>query len=307
VGDLLGGLSLGLLPWTLFLPGVAARLWRDRRDLSPGDARVYLLVWIAVVFVFYAIAASKRSVYLLALYPAVALLLGWWWDEQCRETPAAAGSPERWLLRLLPVVCRLLAGAAVLLLLVVLVEGFGVAVLQRVQGWLPPSAQPFVPWVSALMRNQRWPLLGLLLLMAAASYACARAARAANWRGVFAGVCATFAAAIIAVRLTILPGIAQHQTLRGFMEHVRHVVGPNGTLLFHKTFDYQAVFYWNGHIGTYDGPLPAGSRRYLLMRHKHWERLPQPVREQYELVSFPDDADHQTPDRLVLIRRVGAQ
>src|SRR5205823_3454138 len=82
-----GALLLNVLPWTLFLPGVAARLWRQRRDLTSTDARVFLLLWIAIVFGFYAVSASKRSVYLLALYPAVALLLGWWWDEQRGASP----------------------------------------------------------------------------------------------------------------------------------------------------------------------------------------------------------------------------
>ncbi len=90
---LLGALLLGLLPWTLCLPAVATRLWRDRLGLTVRDPRVFLLVWIAVVFAIYAVATSKRGVYLLGLYPAVALLLGWWWDERSRSR----GGEDGWL------------------------------------------------------------------------------------------------------------------------------------------------------------------------------------------------------------------
>src|SRR5206468_815358 len=64
VGYLAGTLLLGILPWTVFVPSLMVRLCSARGTITRRDARVYLLLWIAIVFSFYAVAASKRGVYL---------------------------------------------------------------------------------------------------------------------------------------------------------------------------------------------------------------------------------------------------
>jgi 4-amino-4-deoxy-L-arabinose transferase-like glycosyltransferase len=298
---LLGALLLGILPWALFLPGVAARLWRQRRELTQHDPRVYLLVWIVVVFSFYALAASKRGVYLLGLYPAVALLLGWWWDEQSRATP----DEERWLARLLPLVGWPFLVAVALVFLAALLESLGAPVCATAQRWLPPDAQGFAPWIGETVRTSRWPLLGALLLAGASLYACIRAARVARWMGIFAGLFVTVAVAVVLVSQIILPGIARHQSLRTFMADVRQVTGSTGELFFYKTFDYGAVFYSQAHIATYEGSWPAGAPRYLLMQQAQWEQARATAGAQYERVAVPSEEQPAAPERLVLIRRVG--
>ena len=297
---LLGALLLGLLPWAVFLPGVGARLWRQRRQLSRHDPRLYLLVWIAVVFGFYAVAASKRSVYLLALYPAVALLLGWWWDEQYR----APVEDERWLARPLPFLGWVLMGLLGLTLLTVLLESLGAPILATVQRWLPLSAQPFAACLSETMRTQRWLLLGLLVTAVGSLYACIRAARAARWMEVFGGVFCTAAALIMSVCQVLLPGIAQQLSFRDFMREVRQVVVPGDELLFFHAFEYGAVFYWQGHIPRYEGPWPTGAPRYLLVEKEEWDRMLPSVGNQYEQVTFADGTQ-ATHGPLVLIRRIG--
>ncbi|MGH7786110.1 MAG: ArnT family glycosyltransferase, partial [Candidatus Binatia bacterium] len=106
VGYLAGVLLVGLLPWTLLLPSVAGALWRDRSTLQRGDARLLAVVWSLVVLLPYTLAASKRGVYLLPLYPAVALLLGWWADRLVLEGRTSGWlsgvvAPLLWLLALL--------------------------------------------------------------------------------------------------------------------------------------------------------------------------------------------------------------
>lgn len=67
-----GVLAVGFLPWTLLLPGIAKRLWRNR----PDDISLYLVLWVAVPFVFFTLSRSKMSEYLLPVYPALAILAG---------------------------------------------------------------------------------------------------------------------------------------------------------------------------------------------------------------------------------------
>jgi 4-amino-4-deoxy-L-arabinose transferase-like glycosyltransferase len=298
-----GALLAGLLPWTVLLPGVVARLWRRRTEMSLRDARVYLLVWIAVVLGFYSVAASKRGVYLLSLYPAVALLIGWWWDEQ-RNPEADA---QRWLARLLEVLVWPVLAVAGMVLFGVLLEALGVPLGATAQRWLPAEAQPFAPIVSATIRGAGWALLGCLTVAVAALYSAIHAARRVSWRGIFAATFVSVAAVMIAVQQVVMPGIARALTLRSFMADVRQVVGATGYLSFYKTFDYGAVFYWRGHIPTYEGSWPAGAPRYLLMSQAEWEQMKESAEGQYERVTFPDDGNMNGAESIVLVRRVGEQ
>jgi 4-amino-4-deoxy-L-arabinose transferase-like glycosyltransferase len=299
---LLGALLLSLLPWTVFLPGVGVRLWRQRRQLSPHDPRLYLLVWIVVVFGFYAVAASKRGVYLLALYPAVALLLGWWWDEQRH----ASAEEERWQARLLPFFGWTLIGIVSPTFLTVLLEGLGAPLFGTVERWLPGDAQPFVPCLSETIRAQYWLLSGLLLAAAISLYVCIRAARAARWMGILGGVFCSAAALIMSVSQVLLPGVARQVSFRDFMREVRQVVAPGDELFFFHTFEYGAVFYWQNQILPYEGPWPNGAPRYLLVEKEEWERIRSSADDQYEEVTFADGTK-ATHGPLVLIRWIGQQ
>jgi len=68
----------GMLPWSLMLPQALAKAMRKDRDAGRGLSR-YLVVWVFAVFVFFSLATSKLSTYILPLIPAAALLLGRYW------------------------------------------------------------------------------------------------------------------------------------------------------------------------------------------------------------------------------------
>ncbi|MBI5155043.1 glycosyltransferase family 39 protein [Candidatus Poribacteria bacterium] len=65
-------------PWALLLIPLGARLWRERRDLSPGVVSV--LGWFLPPFLFLCMATGKRQSYLLPLMPALALLAAYYLD-----------------------------------------------------------------------------------------------------------------------------------------------------------------------------------------------------------------------------------
>ena len=303
---LLGALLLGLLPWTICVPGVVARLWRDRRTLRVDDARLYLLVWIVVVFAFYSFSASKRGVYLLALYPAVALLLGWWWAEQSQTGQPA----ERWLTAVLEVVNWTLLAVVGILLIVTLVEALGAPILTALQGWLPAPARPYAPWISEALRAQRWLMLGALSLATLALYAGTRTARSANWLGIFATLFVTVVALTACVRQVVLPEVGRRESWRPFMKDVGEVLGSEHDLFFYNTYDYGAAFDWqvlrHTHILRYEGPWLEGPA-FLLLQEADWERVREAARQFYEPVVLPSDANFRGAERLVLVRRLPAQ
>ncbi len=119
--------TTGFLPWSLFVPGAVALAWQAwRRSRSgPGDAAaaadalaaggaglpapfLFSLSWFVTGFVFFSLSTGKRGAYLLPLYPAAALLVGWVWARAIAE-----GRGSRWL----GVPTALLAGVAVLVAL----------------------------------------------------------------------------------------------------------------------------------------------------------------------------------------------
>ena len=66
-------LATDLLPWNLVLLWAAVRWWRGEREDTIGR---FLHTWWIVIVVFFTIAYGKRGIYLLPLYPAIALLAG---------------------------------------------------------------------------------------------------------------------------------------------------------------------------------------------------------------------------------------
>lgn len=62
----------GLFPWMAFLP-LSRAGWRELR--SGTAAERFLLCWIAVILVFFSISHSKLPLYILPIFPALALLI----------------------------------------------------------------------------------------------------------------------------------------------------------------------------------------------------------------------------------------
>ena len=103
-----GEFTAGFLPWSLFVPGAFALAWlawRGARDdlrraraaaggASAGPPAPFLfpLCWFVSGFVFFSLSTGKRAAYLLPLYPAAALLVGWMWARAMAE-----GRGSRWI------------------------------------------------------------------------------------------------------------------------------------------------------------------------------------------------------------------
>jgi 4-amino-4-deoxy-L-arabinose transferase-like glycosyltransferase len=71
-------LAIGLLPWTgVFLWRLKAA-WRDAATDTSGFCWArFCLVWSAFILVFFSISDSKLPSYILPIFPAAALILGW--------------------------------------------------------------------------------------------------------------------------------------------------------------------------------------------------------------------------------------
>ena len=80
----LGYLPLDFLPWTVFIPAALLAAWRDGELKRVGRR---LLGWIAFPVLFFSLIASKRNLYILLAYPALAMLVAAAWPAMARLSP----------------------------------------------------------------------------------------------------------------------------------------------------------------------------------------------------------------------------
>jgi len=84
-------LLLGILPWVVSLLPALWRAWA--RDAQVRfQPRRFLLLWCAVVFVFFSASQSKIGSYILPMFPALALLIGAYLASAGRQIALAQGA-----------------------------------------------------------------------------------------------------------------------------------------------------------------------------------------------------------------------
>ena len=234
----LPALAAGLLPWTpvVIAALVAAARHRDaRRDPRVG----FLLVWAAVVFVFYSLASAKRSVYLLALYPAAALLTGWWWERL-----SAAPVAPAWLRGRAAQAVAVAAGVVVIApLLVVLLEAIGIEPFTLVGPLLHPKDRANLPLVQGIIDAQLIVILFVLAFMLGTVVALHRAIAGGRPAGILVAT-ALFAITLWSLVFSVFqPPLARARTLKPFLAEVERR-SAGAPVRFHTgTFDFGAAFY----------------------------------------------------------------
>jgi len=202
---------VGLLPWTPLLPLGASAFAGDARRHEPTALAA---TWSVVVAVFFGVAASKRSVYLLPLFPALALLAG---AAVQRDTGVRI---RRWVVRATVVYVPalvLLAAAAV-----GLAAGLDPTLL--IGRWLEPTDALGAEGLAGAAREAapRVLLVATGTLFGAA--ALDRARRRADWRTFVLVLGAMMAVWTILFDTVALPAIARTRSLRSFMTRVDRVV-----------------------------------------------------------------------------------
>ncbi|MBI2999074.1 MAG: glycosyltransferase family 39 protein [Deltaproteobacteria bacterium] len=65
----------GFLPWSLFLPAVLHSFWGRRSEEGKAE-RLFLIVWVATILIFFSLSRNKLGTYVLPAFPPLALLTG---------------------------------------------------------------------------------------------------------------------------------------------------------------------------------------------------------------------------------------
>jgi len=204
-------LLAGILPWIVSL-FPALRRAGTRLPTANFQPQRFLLLWCAVVVVFFSVSSSKLGSYILPIFPALALLIGRYLASADRRVAAA----QAW-------------AAAVL--------GAGIAAaspqaMSLAEPWLPPELLAgYVPW------------------LAAAGLALAVAALLSAWFCLRGRVTAATTALAFGGLLTAQLALSGHEQLSPtysayhIVQKIRTQIRPDVPFYFVDTFDHTLLFY----------------------------------------------------------------
>jgi 4-amino-4-deoxy-L-arabinose transferase-like glycosyltransferase len=255
----------GMAPWSLFLPGLGIFLFRQRRRLAEKEL-LYPLVWFGAVFVVLSLALGKRSVYILPLYPAVALLFGAWWSDLSAGTAAASG----WAKAAALIVAAFFAGVGV----TIAAQAFGLDVVAAAPRFLRPRNRDGLMLIGELLSRHRATLLvcGMVSVAGAGFLICE--ARRNAWNGVVLSLAMVLMICLSAIQSTFHPAFAANYSFRPFMARVREKTPARTPIVFYRTATKAAGFYARAYLPSFQ-PLarPAAPPYYLLLWEDEWQTL----------------------------------
>jgi 4-amino-4-deoxy-L-arabinose transferase-like glycosyltransferase len=276
-------LLAGFMPWTPVALIALVQAIRRPRRLEPRLG--YLLAWFLTVLIFYNLPQSKRGVYLLALYPALAATIGLYLGDAITHPSLTA--------RLTRVIARL-SGAAFVLIGMAAMVGLGLVyysptTLNRI---LAPI-QIIVTALPLALRNNVTHYLpiaiALPIILAALGLFLLRARPRAD-KIVFA-ITGALVAVALAVNLIVQPALANSLTVKDFAAAVNQTAG-GGPVGYFGTVDYAFAFYSGRDLNLINGRDPSPPA-YVVCSDDGLRLMPTAMRSQYTVIltSHPTDLD----------------
>jgi 4-amino-4-deoxy-L-arabinose transferase-like glycosyltransferase len=79
-------IMLGMMPWTLLLPGLLRQIWRRSQSPEPSGSLSFLMLAFGWCVLFFSASGCKRPSYILPAMPLLALALGAYLDRLLMQT-----------------------------------------------------------------------------------------------------------------------------------------------------------------------------------------------------------------------------
>mgnify|MGYP005833914803 CR=1 FL=1 len=213
-------------PWIFFVPSAVMYGWHKMRRGETMNLR-FPLLWFSGTFVFFSLISGKRSLYLMPLYPAAALLMGRFWYDVITE-PASTIRVSR--SPLLTISCYLLFGALAIssiTLGVLMGIGGNSALLQEFD--IDVKTVPLYPLLAILGLGG---MAGLLLTL--------KKVRAVF---LFSLIIVVMWAGFIFTVRDIFPAVNAAKSARPFCDRIKNRVKPHDTLVAFR-FDPESFNYF---------------------------------------------------------------
>jgi 4-amino-4-deoxy-L-arabinose transferase-like glycosyltransferase len=273
---------VGLLPWT----PIVSLAWAAPRTPTTALAAA----WAVTGGLFLALATSKRSVYLLPLYPALALLLA------AGMTAAGGHGGARGIARrgacAYPIAFSAIAIATAALAL-------GVDVAAPIRPHLKPDDAAGALALAAAARGAAPALLLLAACTAAAAVAAEHARRADAWPRLALVVAASFVVWTAFFNGVIHPAIGRGRSVREFLARVGTIVPPGTPLHARFPPDPAVRFYAPGDLVPWPDDRAAGG--YVLLWEDEWLGIRDARGEPLDVVAV-SDSTRSRRGHLALVR-----
>lgn len=313
----LTALLTGMAPWSLLLPAALAGLVRKGGSQNSPAALGFLLCWALGTIVLFSLAGSKRPVYILPAYPALALVLGHWIAGLLGGHEA--GKFALWSVR---VTVWLISAVIALLAAVVVLETAGLSLLDAIEPFLNANDAANLPAVISALRAEPLVMLGWALATALLLVWLARATRRAAWSQAFPTLALLVAMTAAVPVLTVQRELARGQSLASFVRAAAPAVGRERLFFYrpgeeraevagsvHRIFEtmhYGAVFYARRSIPVLDSPgeFPEAGPYWLLAGETTLAGLVQdgPPTVSFSVMSRHDWGGNVGREALLLVR-----
>ncbi len=295
------------LPWSLLF---GFGLWHFAGQAPVREKGVLVLLWWLATVAFFSVAAGKRTVYLLPLYPAVALFAAeWGWAH----VPGQAKPLAPWLRAGLILI-------AISLSLATLLAAASIAL-----GWLTAESAA----VELLFGDDKWKSVArfirfvaeqpgygttLLAVVCGCGLGAVWTATQGRWQ--------TSLWLVLCLLLLTTAGLSpctrayakEFKALTGFAAHISRTVGTEQPIFFYTPQPYSSEFDEFSQVYFYLGrpvPLAACAEQpdfsrcrpgYYILRERHWRPLPH-TPGTHLIVASRSVSGPDARVRLVLVRR----
>lgn len=260
-------------PWSLFYP-LMFWDWFKRR-VEPADDIGFLQCWFGVMFVFFSLSSGKRAVYLLPLYPPLALLLAVW----CRSQVNFSGA-RVWFLRAIAAVAAVTAAILLIVALGDLWSHDPNWLYGPIEKLLKPKDRANFLLITGQIAGLGWMFDAIVLAWAGTWMLLG----CHLWRGrLRAAAGALVALSIVLAFLSrglVEAKIAESKSYRDFMVEVNRLVKPADKLAMYGAFNGDALsFYRGGTVANVEQPLAdaaaelARGAGYLITTENVWRQL----------------------------------
>ncbi len=258
-------LFAGMAPWSLFFPALAIYLFRQRRRLAEKEL-LYPLVWFAAVFVVLSLALGKRSVYILPLYPAVALLFAAWWSDLSLGVSAETG----WAKTAVYAIATVFGLAGVTLA----AQAVGFDVVAAAQRFVWPNSRESLTVMAGALNDFRTTLFFCAAVSLLGGVFIIGEARRGAWNAVALSLAIVLMISLSAIQSTFHPALAGNYSFRPFMARVRAETPAGMPIVFYSGANKAAQFYARAYLPSFL-PLqrPAKPPYYILIRENEWLML----------------------------------
>jgi 4-amino-4-deoxy-L-arabinose transferase-like glycosyltransferase len=231
---LVGGFS----PWSLMLPVAVAFAVPESLTARSKPLR-FLLLWLFVPLVLVSCAGSKRAVYMLPSYPAMALLVAWWWTTEQGWTQSAISRSRAWW-RAAGVAT---AGVLGLAFSVVLAQLSGVPVARVVAAFMSEGDQANLAAILDRIETVRPAALVLIATCLAAVLAFGMAVSRQRRLAAAAAAAVLATVAIAGGSATFQRVVADSQSVAPFVRGVRADATDVRDWFFFRAVSYPVAFY----------------------------------------------------------------